>query len=165
MLLCCLVATQAEAIKARMVWPDEAKIWLAKDANDILPYYLNHNHEHLRPIVEIYNQTLAITRIPSKAIYTWKTIQRDSSFRSMSNSKKRMQRYGSFKRKLIQKSDNITKKYPYFSTQEILEKLHNDTQNLIDNVKDFKAHKYLTAELGQAFQGAIAEQDEVIRRL
>lgn len=163
MLLCCLVATQAEAIKSRMVWPDEAKIWLAKDAQDTLPYYLNTNHEHLRPIIEIHNQTLAITRIPSQAIYTWEKTQRDSNFRSLSNSKKQMQRYRSFKRKLIQKSDNITKKYPHLSTQEILEKLHNDTQNLIDTVKDFEAHKYLTTELGQAFQGAIAEQDEARR--
>lgn len=156
--LCCLVATQAEAIKARKrLSPDVVKICIAKDVGDKLEANLDENHKYLERMLKIHNATIAIATLKRDALKKWKLTRIGYSFRSMSNSRKLMKPYEPFLQELIENSADLEAIYEHLPENRILIELYHDTKGLISQVKDFKAQRNLEAYVDTAFRHALAE--------
>lgn len=150
MLLCCLVATQAEAVKARReLSPDVVKICIAKDKGKELASKLNKNHKYLERMIKIYNVTMAVAAIKSDAIKTWNKTRVGYSFRSMP--KRLIKPYEEFSEALIESSEDLETIYQRIPKKKIPVELFRDTKDLIDQVEDRRAKRYLKKFLTTTF--------------
>ncbi len=153
MLLCCLIATQAEAIKSRKrLSRDQIQICIAKKKAKKLAFKLDEHHLYLKRMIKIHNKTLAIAELKSRALKKWKFTTIGYSFDNMP--KRLLKPYKGFSEALIKSSDDLQEYYPLSEKINPIE-LYRDTKELIGQIEDFDAQGKLESDLNKAFRHAI----------